>query len=175
MYVYIYIYICTHVYTYLRGVIWAVTFIPVPMPKAVCGTMLWSEWVRPVCLLRVSISEGLTQANFNSKKCELSCPYNFIGSLPESSTRGLLVGKLLVGGLGVYYHMIYYDIYQYDIWWQFLPKAVMCERKAGSLGHPLFLHVREECENQTQKSKRGGGDCWLRCCCLELLDRELFV
>ena len=32
---------------------------------------------------------------------EFSCPYNFIGSLPESSTRGLLVGKLLVGGLGV--------------------------------------------------------------------------
>ena len=26
---------------------------------------------------------------------------NFIGGLPESSTRGLLVGKLLVGGLGV--------------------------------------------------------------------------
>ena len=26
---------------------------------------------------------------------------NFIGSLPESSTRGLLVGKLLVGGLAV--------------------------------------------------------------------------
>ena len=27
---------------------------------------------------------------------------NFIGSLPESLTQGLLVGKLLVGGLGVY-------------------------------------------------------------------------
>ena len=26
---------------------------------------------------------------------------NFIGSLPESLTQGLLVGKLLVGGLGV--------------------------------------------------------------------------
>ena len=26
---------------------------------------------------------------------------NFIGGLPESSTQGLLVGKLLVGGLGV--------------------------------------------------------------------------
>ena len=37
----------------------------------------------------------------NSKGWEFSCPYNFIGSLPESSTRGLLVGKLLVGGLGV--------------------------------------------------------------------------
>ena len=31
-----------------------------------------------------------------------------IGSLPESSTRGLLVEKLLVGGLGVlYYAMLY--------------------------------------------------------------------
>ena len=26
---------------------------------------------------------------------------NFIGSLPESLTQGLLIGKLLVGGLGV--------------------------------------------------------------------------
>ena len=26
---------------------------------------------------------------------------NFIGGLPESSTQGLLIGKLLVGGLGV--------------------------------------------------------------------------
>ena len=37
----------------------------------------------------------------NSKGWEFSCPFNFIGSLPESSARGLLVGKLLVGGLGV--------------------------------------------------------------------------
>ena len=36
----------------------------------------------------------------NSKGCEFSCPSNSIGSLPESSTQGLLVGKLLVGGLG---------------------------------------------------------------------------
>ena len=34
-------------------------------------------------------------------KGEFSCPCNFIGSLPESLTQGLLVGKLLVGGLGV--------------------------------------------------------------------------
>ena len=47
--------------------------------------------LRPVRLLRVWISEGW----------ELSCPLNLIGSLRESSTRGLLVGKLLVGGLGV--------------------------------------------------------------------------
>ena len=33
---------------------------------------------------------------------EFSCPLNFVGSLPESLTQGLLVGKLLVGGLGVY-------------------------------------------------------------------------
>ena len=31
----------------------------------------------------------------------ISCPLNLIGSLPESLTQGLLVGKLLVGGLGV--------------------------------------------------------------------------
>ena len=30
-----------------------------------------------------------------------SCPLNFIGGLPEDLTRGLLVGNLLVGGLGV--------------------------------------------------------------------------
>ena len=38
----------------------------------------------------------------DSKGWEFSCPYNFIGSLPESLTQGLLVGQLLVGGLGVY-------------------------------------------------------------------------
>ena len=32
---------------------------------------------------------------------ELAYPYNCIGSLPESLTQGLLVGKLLIGGLGV--------------------------------------------------------------------------
>ena len=34
-----------------------------------------------------------------------SCPLNFIGSLPESLTQGLLVGKLLVGGLGVFAYL----------------------------------------------------------------------
>ena len=38
----------------------------------------------------------------NSKGWEFSCPLKFIGSLPESLTQGLLVGKLLVGGLGVF-------------------------------------------------------------------------
>ena len=37
----------------------------------------------------------------NSEGWELSYPYNCIGSLPESLTQGLLVGKLLIGGLGV--------------------------------------------------------------------------
>ena len=37
----------------------------------------------------------------NSKGWAFSCPYNSIGGLPESSTQGLLAGKLLVGGLGV--------------------------------------------------------------------------
>ena len=36
-----------------------------------------------------------------SKGWELSYPYNCIGSLPESLTQGLLIGKLLIGGLGV--------------------------------------------------------------------------
>ena len=36
-----------------------------------------------------------------SKGWEFSCPSNSIGSLSESLTRGLLVGKLFVGGLGV--------------------------------------------------------------------------
>ena len=35
------------------------------------------------------------------KGWEFECPYNFIGSLPESLTQGLLVGKHLIGGLGV--------------------------------------------------------------------------
>ena len=33
---------------------------------------------------------------------EFSCPFNFIRGLPESLTQGLLIGKLLTGGLGVY-------------------------------------------------------------------------
>ena len=37
----------------------------------------------------------------NSKGWELSCPLNFTGGLPESLTQGLLIGKLLIGGLGV--------------------------------------------------------------------------
>ena len=37
----------------------------------------------------------------NSKGWQFSCPLKFIGSLPESLTQGLLVGKFLVGGLGV--------------------------------------------------------------------------
>ena len=37
----------------------------------------------------------------NSEGWEFSCPYNLIGSLPESLTQGLLIGKLLIGGLGV--------------------------------------------------------------------------
>ena len=58
--------------------------------------------VRPVRLLRVWVSKGLTQAQtLNSKGWEFSCPYNCIGSLPESLTQGLLIGQLLVGGLGV--------------------------------------------------------------------------
>ena len=43
---------------------------------------------------------GLKQT-LNSKGWELSYPNNCIGSLPESLTQGLLVGKLLIGGLGV--------------------------------------------------------------------------
>ena len=58
-------------------------------------------YVRPVRLLRVWISEGLTKQTLNSEGWELSCPLSFIGSLPESLTRELLIGKLLVGGLGV--------------------------------------------------------------------------
>ena len=37
----------------------------------------------------------LTGGNYHNKS-------NLIGSLPESLTQGLLVGKLLIGGLGVY-------------------------------------------------------------------------
>ena len=44
---------------------------------------------------------GKNRLYLDSKGWEFSCPYNFIGSLPESSTRGHLVGKLLVSGLGV--------------------------------------------------------------------------
>ena len=54
--------------------------------------------LRPVRLLRDWIPEGLT---LNSQGWEFSCPLNFIRSLPESLTQGLLVGQLLIGGLGV--------------------------------------------------------------------------
>ena len=60
--------------------------------------------LRPVRLLGVSISEGLTQTNsyvILKGGNYVSYPYNCIGSLPESLTQGFLVGKLLVGGLGV--------------------------------------------------------------------------
>ena len=42
----------------------------------------------------------------NSEGWEFPCPLNLIGSLPESSTRGLLVGKLLVGGLAVSWRIV---------------------------------------------------------------------
>ena len=56
--------------------------------------------LRPVRLLRVWVSEGFTQAD-SYQGWEFECPYDFIGSLPESLTQGLLTGKLLIGGLGV--------------------------------------------------------------------------
>ena len=56
--------------------------------------------LRPVRLFRAWISEGLTQAD-SSKGWEFSCLLNLTGSLPESLTQGLLIGKLLIGGLGV--------------------------------------------------------------------------
>ena len=63
--------------------------------------------VRPIRLLRVWVSEGLTKQALNSKGWEFSCTYNFIGGLPESLAQGLLVGKLLVGGLGVFTFLFY--------------------------------------------------------------------
>ena len=51
--------------------------------------------------------EGLDLGGFdsgrllNSKGWEFSCPLNFVGSLLESLTQGLLIGKLLIGGLGI--------------------------------------------------------------------------
>ena len=43
--------------------------------------------------------EGLDSSRLlHSKEWEFSCAYNFIASLPESLTQGLLVGKPLVGG-----------------------------------------------------------------------------
>ena len=44
---------------------------------------------------------GFDSSRLNSKGWEFSCPLNCIGGLPESLTQGLLVGKLLIGGLGV--------------------------------------------------------------------------
>ena len=44
---------------------------------------------------------GFDSSRLNYEGWEFSCPYDFIGGLPESLTQGLLVGKLLVGGLGV--------------------------------------------------------------------------
>ena len=80
MYIYIYTYVYTYIYIY------------------VTTTIIYI--VRPVRLLRVWTSEGLTQTLI-SKGWEFSCPLNFIGGLPESLTQGPLVGKLLIGGLGV--------------------------------------------------------------------------
>ena len=37
----------------------------------------------------------------HSKGWEFSCPFNFIGGLPESLTPGLVVGQLLIGRLAV--------------------------------------------------------------------------
>ena len=54
--------------------------------------------VRPVHLLRVWVSEGLTICMCGlGLGWEFSCPSNFIGSLPESLTQELLVGGLCVG------------------------------------------------------------------------------
>ena len=50
------------------------------------------------------------------KGWEFSCPYNFTGNLPEDLTQGLLVGKLLVGGLGVcVYIYTYIHIHTYIV------------------------------------------------------------
>ena len=44
---------------------------------------------------------GFDSSKLLNQGWEFSCPLNFIGSLPESLTQGLLIGKLLIGGLGV--------------------------------------------------------------------------
>ena len=84
------------------------------------GVLRSSASLRPVRLLRVSISGGWLKQTLNSKGWEFSCLYNFIGSLSESLTHGLLVGKLLVGGLGIidcsimYYNTMCCNITWYD-------------------------------------------------------------
>ena len=50
---------------------------------------------------RIAFATAADGQTLNLKRWEFSCPSNFIGGSPESSTRGLLVGKLLVGGLAV--------------------------------------------------------------------------
>ena len=44
---------------------------------------------------------GLGICTVPLRAVEFSCPLNFTGCLPESLTQGLLIGKLLIGGLGV--------------------------------------------------------------------------
>ena len=51
--------------------------------------------------LEFGFQRVLLKQNLDSKGWKFPCPLNLIGGLPGRLTQGLLVGKLLVGGLGV--------------------------------------------------------------------------
>ena len=85
-YIYIYIYIYIHIHTYICIYIYIYT----------CAQSAYYEF---------RFQRFWLKQTLNSKGLEVSCLLNFIGSLPESLTQGLLVGKLLIGGLGVRAYM----------------------------------------------------------------------
>ena len=112
--IHIHIYIIKHIYIYIEREIDIHTHV---------------LYVRPVRLLRVRVSVGLKQT-LQFKGWEFSCLYNSIGSLPESSTRGLLVGKLLIGGLGVYVHG--------GLPWMFRRRSTAVPGYSGSTSRVIF-------------------------------------
>ena len=87
LYAHIYIYICICIYIYIY-----ICAMCIDIYIYICICMCVYIYIYMYILQRVWLKQTL-----NSKGWEFSRPLNFIGSLPESSTRGLLVGKLLVG------------------------------------------------------------------------------
>ena len=61
--------------------------------------MLLLKYIRPILVLTLWTSEGLTQAILISRG---GIPMS-IGAFPESLSQAMLVGVMLVGGLGVLY------------------------------------------------------------------------
>ena len=90
-----YVYICVYVCIYTKIVITICYYIYIYIYIHI---HIYIERERYIHIDNIN---DINDRRGNSKGWKFSCPLNFMGDLPESLTRGLLVGKLLVGGLSV--------------------------------------------------------------------------